>query len=246
MAAKFEKTYFDFDTLRVPVKIYREFRSSVRASIGKQAAILRMPALLPKKVQQERIQWFEDWVRHQLENNQRLLSRFQSKVYEDGQMLVVGDRSYRLKISTEDRKTHGAKLKGQEIILKLSKNEKGLALQTSIQTLLSRVVAKDFLPEIERKVDRINDQYFQREIKSVKLKHTHSRWGSCSHQGNINLSTRLLFAPSDVIDYVIIHELAHLVEFNHSERFWKIVENIMPDYKAKERWLKENSEKCHY
>ena len=54
---------------------------------------------------------------------------------------------------------------------------------------------------------------------------------------NINLSSRLLFAPRDVLDYVIIHELSHLKEMNHSPRFWKIVENVMPNYLEKERWL---------
>jgi predicted metal-dependent hydrolase len=65
--------------------------------------------------------------------------------------------------------------------------------------------------------------YFQKPIKSVNLKYNLSNWGSCSTKGNINLSTRLLFAPDDVIDYVIIHELAHLLEMNHSPHFWAIV-----------------------
>ena len=59
-------------------------------------------------------------------------------------------------------------------------------------------------------------------IKGIFLKYNHSNWGSCSHNGNINLSTRLLFAPEAVQDYVIVHELAHLVEPNHSDRFWAL------------------------
>jgi hypothetical protein len=56
----------------------------------------------------------------------------------------------------------------------------------------------------------------------------------------------LLFAPQPVIDYVIIHELAHLLEFNHSDRFWEIVGKVMPDYEKKERWLKDNFHACDF
>jgi predicted metal-dependent hydrolase len=78
------------------------------------------------------------------------------------------------------------------------------------------------------------------------LKYNQTNWGSCSTRGNINLSTRLLFAPDDVIDYVIIHELAHLLEMNHSNRFWNIVKKAMPEYREKEVWLKKNGHLCDF
>ena len=62
----------------------------------------------------------------------------------------------------------------------------------------------------------------------------------------MNLSTRLLFAPKDVIDYVIIHELAHLYEMNHSKKFWNIVSQVMPNYKEKEKWLSKNGRLCDF
>jgi len=69
---------------------------------------------------------------------------------------------------------------------------------------------------------------------------------SCSSKSNINLSTRLLFAPSDVIDYVIVHELTHLIEMNHSQKFWNLVKSVMPNYKQKEKWLKEYGKLCDF
>lgn len=65
-----------------------------------------------------------------------------------------------------------------------------------------------------------------------------TRWGSCSSTGNIRLNWRLVFFPIDVIDYVVIHELSHLREMNHSPRFWAIVEGVMPDYKRARTILK--------
>lgn len=69
-----------------------------------------------------------------------------------------------------------------------------------------------------------------------------TRWGSCSSKGNLNFNCLLMLAPSDVRDYVIIHELAHRKYMNHSHDFWKEVELIMPDYKDVRRWLKEHGD----
>lgn len=67
--------------------------------------------------------------------------------------------------------------------------------------------------------------------KNVSIKNTRSRWGSCSRHGNLNFNYRLVFLPPEYVDYVIVHELCHLEEFNHSEKFWKLVEKAIPDYR---------------
>lgn len=67
------------------------------------------------------------------------------------------------------------------------------------------------------------------------------RWGSCSAKGALNFAWRLVMAPADVIDYVVVHELAHIEHPNHSKAFWGRVGQIMPDYATKRKWLRENS-----
>ncbi|MCX7653366.1 MAG: M48 family metallopeptidase [Fervidobacterium sp.] len=79
--------------------------------------------------------------------------------------------------------------------------------------------------------------------KKVVVKNTKSRWGSCSRRGIISLNWRLIMAPTNVIDYVIVHELAHTIQMNHSENFWRIVEFYKPDWKESKMWLKRNAEK---
>jgi predicted metal-dependent hydrolase len=74
---------------------------------------------------------------------------------------------------------------------------------------------------------------------SIKINSANCRWGSCSSKKNINFSWRLIMADEDVVDYVVVHELAHIIELNHSERFWAIVGSILPDYKERQRMLKE-------
>lgn len=93
--------------------------------------------------------------------------------------------------------------------------------------------------------ERIN-QYASKlrlNYSSLKLSSASKRWGSCSSRKSINLNWRLIMAPLEVIDYVIIHELAHTKEMNHSSKFWKIVEKEMPDYNKHRKWLKDNGYK---
>lgn len=90
----------------------------------------------------------------------------------------------------------------------------------------------------ERAVDvgrQLNLQFNRITVRNQK-----TRWGSCSRLKNLNFNWRLIMAPVQVIDYLIIHEVAHLAEMNHSSRFWKLVEEFCPDYKLRRKWLKEN------
>ena len=79
-----------------------------------------------------------------------------------------------------------------------------------------------------------------RKVARVSVRDTKSRWGSCSERGNISLSWRLIFAPEAVIDYVVAHEVAHLVEMNHSPRFWDLVESLAPGHATPRAWLKRH------
>lgn len=74
----------------------------------------------------------------------------------------------------------------------------------------------------------------------ITIKNLVSRWGSCSTKGNLNFNCLLMLMPDYVIDYIVVHELCHLREMNHSEKFWAEVEKIMPDYQRAELWLKQN------
>lgn len=77
----------------------------------------------------------------------------------------------------------------------------------------------------------------------IAIRARHTRWGSCSGKGNLNFNCLLALVPPEVLDYVVVHELCHRKELNHSDCFWAEVERILPDYRKREKWLKENGAK---
>jgi predicted metal-dependent hydrolase len=74
--------------------------------------------------------------------------------------------------------------------------------------------------------------------RRLSIRGQKNRWGSCSRNGTVSLNWKLMFLPEPIIDYVIVHELAHIREMNHSAKFWDIVQNFCPDYKRYRRYLK--------
>ena len=76
----------------------------------------------------------------------------------------------------------------------------------------------------------------------ITIRTQRTRWGSCSSKGNLNFNCLLMLAPPEVLDYVVVHELCHRREMNHSSKFWAEVERVLPDYDARRKWLKENGQ----
>lgn len=169
-----------------------------------------------------------------------------STLHKDGDVLKVGNEEYSLRIDFKDKQSSSARITENNINLIISSNLSKELQNKHISTLLSRCIAGKRLPKLKEKINELNNKHFNQKINKIFFKHNKSNWGSCSEAGNINISTRLLLAPDDVLEYVCIHELAHLIEPNHSDRFWALVEKAIPDYKEKINWLKENGNKCKF
>lgn len=76
----------------------------------------------------------------------------------------------------------------------------------------------------------------------IRIAEQKTRWGSCSQSGTLSFHWKLMLAPPRVLDYVVVHELCHLIEMNHSPSFWALVESVMPEYKEYKKWLRENGD----
>src|SRR3989338_6069024 len=90
---------------------------------------------------------------------------------------------------------------------------------------------------VHERIQHFNTVY-QFSVGKVFIKNNKSRWGSCSEKGNLNFNYKIVFLPADIADYIIVHELCHLGEFNHSDRFWDLVGQVIPEHKHVRRRLR--------
>jgi len=92
-----------------------------------------------------------------------------------------------------------------------------------------------------KKLIEEQNKYYQFPFSSVKIKKTTTRWGSCSSKGNLNFNYHIVHLPLPLAEYLVVHELCHLKEHNHSHRFWKLVSQVIPDYKERRKQLRHIS-----
>lgn len=240
--------YINIDGIKVPIQIVEERRTNTRIALGGSNVILRIPkAVLFKTNVDKHIEWASNWLRQLKLSKPEILNRYTNhKTYIDGDIFSIGNQRFFMEISKSKKETGSIKLQKEGVLQIDIPDSDDYDVQKLIKNLLIKFTQKYFLPKITERVNYYNTLFFKKQINSVRLKYNKSNWGSCSTGKNLNFSVRLFFAPDEVIDYVVIHELAHLIEMNHSNKFWKIVSDIMPDYVSKEKLLKENSSKYDF
>lgn len=227
-----------------PVRIHYEHRRNTRAYIGKNAITIRVPSFLTGEERLRQLTKMKKWAKKKLERSPDRFKAKAHKEYKDGDLVTLNCEEYRLKICLNDRKTGSARVIGNSIHLIIPSTLTKNPLNKTISMLISRCIGSKYSLKLKEKIHELNKRYFKQQINNIRFKHNNSNWGSCSRSGNINISTRLLFAPEDVLEYVCIHELAHLIESNHSKGFWSLVESAMPDYREKREWLKKHGHTC--
>ena len=240
--------YIDIDGLKIPVRIIIERRLSTRVALGGTHVILRIPkAIIFNTNINKHVEWATSWLKELKSKKPTVFEKYTlKKEFFNQQEFHIGGKVFTLQITESSRESGTIKLIKDNILAINIPLSQDYDKQKLIRDLLIKFCQNYFLPEIIKKVNHYNHLYFQKQIKSVRLKYNKSNWGSCSTGKNLNFSIRLFFAPDDVINYVVVHELAHLVEMNHSDRFWNIVESIIPDYLEKEKILKLNNGKFDF
>ena len=135
-----------------------------------------------------------------------------------------------------DRSLRKMRLRQEEI----SASGKEPLTPQEIRLLVTR--AKRIIPQRVRYYAEVMGVTYGR----ITIRMQKSRWGSCSGKGNLNFNCLLMRTPEEIVDYVVVHELCHLKEMNHSPRFWAEVEKILPDYKERRKWLKDHEAELMY
>ena len=211
------------------IRIDRLIRSK-RKTIGLQVTpggelVVRIPYFLKSATLADFIQKKAPWIKSkQDEARRRTISRPE---FRDGERFLFLGRYFRLKI-TQDKRF----LFDNAFYLPKDLRPRARDLMVS---WYRREAKKYITGRVQKTARDLNISYLKINITSAG-----KRWGSCSAGGNLNFPYRLVMAPPVIIDYVIVHELLHILERNHSRRFWKEVEKVMPGYRKYRAWLKDN------
>ena len=242
------RSVVDLNGIPVPLRIITERgRRSTTASVRQRALYIRLPAGLSNGERERRVAEMLDWARRTAEEKPAAFAHFVPPPLAPEYTFPFGEHEYHLSVGTHDGATHRITAPAtRRLRIDLSTRDARPNPTRLIPKLLARHFAGRCLPEVTRRVHALNAAHFRRPVNAVKLSDTYTRWGSCSHRGNINLATRLLLAPPAVLDAVIVHELAHLVVADHSPRFWAEVERALPDYRTYDEWLKAHGNSLRF
>jgi len=206
-------------------------RLEVRPETGLTVVIPRsykpeqVPALLKEK---------ERWISGKLAKYARVQQSGITKSLENGDTVPYLGRDMKVVVRQSEGKLERVNLERNRLIVDLGAGDNGL------NPLLEQWYRMQAAELIEEKVNKMSSlmglKYGRLTIRGQK-----TRWGSCSHKGNLNFNWRLMMVPEPVIDYIIIHELAHLKEMNHTKRFWQLVEQYCPKWRNHKKWLRDHT-----
>jgi len=188
---------------------------------------VRAPHRMPKQDIDRFVSSKEQWIIKNLTKQQIQAENKDSFALDYGSDVIIRDEQYPI----TPRSGKSAGFDGEELYM-----PPGLAPEQIKATCIQiyKILAKAHL------CNRVS--FFAAQMglypSTVKVNSAKTRWGSCSSKKSLNFSWRLIMADDDVIDYVVVHELAHLKEMNHSPRFWGVVTGVLPDYKKRKAQLK--------
>lgn len=215
-------------------KLIRTKRKTISLEIDEDARlIIRAPKSISKNYIDKVVEKKRDWIlrKQKLVKEQKAV-RLNNSEFANGKTYLFLGKEYKLRITDQKKSIficgdtlyfpEKFEYEGEQKIISWYKKE-----------------AREILSErLENHAKSLGLSYNKMGITSAN-----KRWGSCSSKGNINFSYKLIMAPVDVIDYVIVHELMHLKVLDHSKEFWDAVSSVMPDYKKRLKWLKDNQHK---
>lgn len=173
-----------------------------------------------------------DWILRKIEDFREIEEEIPFRNYQAGEVYSVLGEEKVVKVETSRSNSVN-----EDIVL-----ASHLVDRTGIKDQLEKALRNFVRSAIEEKVDSFSDR-ISGEHNRVYIRDQKTRWGSCSGQDNLNFNWRLVFGPEKVLEYVVVHEMVHLEHRDHSEKFWRRVEEILPNYSESREWLNENSHK---
>ncbi|MFT8313009.1 MAG: SprT family zinc-dependent metalloprotease [Clostridium sp.] len=214
-------------------------RKTMEISIAPSREIkVRAPLGIPKAVIRERVMEKAPWIVKKLYQFRNVKNEPLIREFINGEVVMYLGVDYQLQI---DIKSHINKAKvnllNDKIVVTINNENKENIRKT--MELWYREKVKE---EIDKRIN-FYQKFFIMTPSEVKVKEQKKRWGSCTYKDALLFNWRCVMAKSEVLDYIVVHEMCHMVHKNHSKEYWKLVAFILPDYRQREQWLKNNGYK---
>ena len=194
--------------------------------------VVRAPLRMSKPEILEFVESKRAWIERSRRNLRVHRKREEALTLADGSEFPFLGRAFRIRRLAESGVPAELDLENDRIDIR---TEDETTARTALLALI-RESAKTYLPlRVAELAEHMGLAY-----QTLRIKEQKTRWGSCSNRGSLNLNARVMLAPPAVIDYLIVHELAHLVRMDHSRTFYQIVERYCPAYRTHQRWLREH------
>ena len=187
----------------------------------------------------------QKWVFNKLESYRQRLSQMPvERKFVSGEKLLFLGNNYPLKVLEQKDNYTNVNLTDGQFLVAINADLPIEKRQEEIQGKLEQWYIKKAKELITKRLELFSDKIGVK-VNAVRFKNQKTRWGSCSQKGNLNFNWKLVMAPTFIVDYVVVHELCHLKQLNHSPAFWLLVGNQISDYKEMRKWLKENGNKLN-
>jgi len=219
------------------LKRSRKRRKTISLQITKQAdVVVQAPYFTPVREINSFLEQKSAWIQKNLRRSEERKQQSREKLYESGESFYFLGAPYPLEVFFRQDLPAGLVLSNNRFYLNC---QEGSPVRKNYFIQWYKNRAAEYLAS---QVERISRR-LQLLPAGIRITSARSRWGSCSPENNVAFSFRLIMAPPIVVDYVIIHELMHIKEKNHSARFWNLLAAAMPGYGIHRRWLRENGHK---
>lgn len=225
---------FDYQVIRRPRR--RTASISVKPDCSVQVMV---PATLSDQKIDELVKRKSRWIRNKIAQFQEIQRNSKEKEYVSGESFTYLGRNYRLKVVTGDPEENPVKLMNGKFYVHIPDYVTKEERVELVKNQLSIWYQEHAVTRLREKVRRYAKQMGV-DPHSVGIKGYKSRWGSCHSDGRVYFNWRIIVAPHSIVDYVVVHELCHLVHHDHSKKFWKLLGTIIPDYAERKEWLKVN------
>lgn len=223
-------------TRSLSYQLQRSARRSIGFQISEQGLRVSAPSWISIAEIEQAILSKQNWILSKLALREQLSVKSQAMQWQDGATMPYLGRSIQLQVILSPGLPAVLDASGTQLILHFAKQPTAEKIRQRVHTWLQAQAEHVFLQKLHHYAAAMGVQFAALSLSSAR-----TQWGSCSAQGNIRLNWRLMHFSNELIDYVVVHELAHRREMNHSPRFWAEVAAYFPDYKMARSRLQQAS-----